>query len=102
MFEDSPIMFDRLISRSLTYGARGGLGLRTDFPDSPHLGLWVIPGENYLCIEPWQGYPAEMDFDGPLMEKPGIAVIEPGETRRWRVGSALLSAGEPSVPTGSS
>jgi galactose mutarotase-like enzyme len=101
MFEGSPVMFDRLISRSLTYGARDGLGLRMDFPDSPHLGLWMIPGENYLCIEPWQGYPAEMDFGGPLMEKPGIAVIEPGETRRWRVGLALLSAGEPRVSAGS-
>jgi galactose mutarotase-like enzyme len=46
----------------------------------------MIPSENYLCIEPWRGYPALMDFDGPLMEKPGITVIEPGETRRRRVG----------------
>ena len=61
----------------------------------------MIPGANYLCIEPWQGYPAEMDFDGPLIEKPGIAVIEPGETRRWQVGLTLLSDGEPYVSTGS-
>ena len=101
MFEGSPIMFDRLISRSLTYGARDGLGLRRDFPDSPHLGLWMIPGENYLCIESWQGLPAEMDFDGPLMEKPGIAVIEPGETRRWRIDLTLLPAGKPHASTGS-
>jgi galactose mutarotase-like enzyme len=49
----------------------------------------MIPGENYLCIEPWRGYPALMDFDGPLMDKPGLAVIEPGETRRWRAGMTL-------------
>jgi galactose mutarotase-like enzyme len=100
MFEDSPIVFDRLESRSLTFGAPGGLGLRVDFPDSPHLGLWMIPGESYLCIEPWQGYPARMDFDGPLDEKPGIALIEPGETRRWRLGITLQPAGEPHAQTG--
>jgi len=36
-----------------------------------------------------------MDFDGPLMDKPGLAVIEPGETRRWRAGMTLQLAGEP-------
>jgi len=100
MFEGSPLVFDRLDSRSLTYGSRDGLSLRIDFPDSPHLGLWMIPGENYLCIEPWQGYPARMDFDGPLTEKPGIAIIEPGETRCWRLGITLRSGGEPNVSTG--
>jgi galactose mutarotase-like enzyme len=100
MFEGSPIVFDTLDSRSLTFGPRDGLGLRIDFPDSPHLGLWMIPGENYLCIEPWQGYPARMDFDGPLAEKPGIAVIEPREIRRWRLGITLRSGGEPNVSTG--
>ena len=78
-----------------TFGAPGGPGLRVDFPDSPHLGLWMIPGESYLCIEPWQGYPARMDFDAPLIEKPGIAVIEPGETRRWRLGITPQPAGDP-------
>ncbi|HET7479169.1 MAG TPA: aldose 1-epimerase family protein [Rubrobacteraceae bacterium] len=100
LFEGSPIVFDQLASKSLTYGARGDLSLRIDFPDSPDLALWMIPGANYLCIEPWQGYPALMDFDGPLTEKPGIAVIEPDETRRWRVGLTLQPASEPHVSTG--
>jgi galactose mutarotase-like enzyme len=95
LFEESPIVFDRLNSRSLTYGAPGTLGLRIDFPDSPNLCLWMLPGATYLCIEPWQGYPSQVNFAGPLVEKPGIALIEPGDTRRWRLGITLQPDGEP-------
>jgi galactose mutarotase-like enzyme len=86
LFVDLPIVFDQLNSRSVTYGAPGHLGLRVDFPDSPALGLWMIPGARYICIEPWQGYPSQLDFTGPFIEKPGVAIIQPGETRSWRLG----------------
>ena len=92
MFEGSPLVFDRLNSRSLTYGAPDTSGLRIDFPDSPHLCLWTIPSAPYLCIEPWQGYPSRIDFDGPFVEKPGIALIASGETRHWRLGITLQPA----------
>src|SRR6266536_3689071 len=85
LFEELAIGFDRLNSRSVTFGAPGTLGLRIDFPDSPHLGLWMVPGAPFLCIEPWQGYPSQLDFEGPFVDKPGIALIPPGETRRWRL-----------------
>jgi galactose mutarotase-like enzyme len=93
LFEELAIVFDRLNSRSLTFGAPGALGLRVDFPDSPHLGLWMVPGATYLCIEPWQGYPSRLDFEGPFVEKPGIALIPPGETRRWRLQVTPQPAG---------
>jgi galactose mutarotase-like enzyme len=93
LFEELAIVFDRLNSRSVTYGASGTLCLRIDFPDSPNLGIWTKPGAPYVCVEPWQGYPSQIDFDGPLVEKPGIALIEPGETRRWRLAITLQPAG---------
>jgi galactose mutarotase-like enzyme len=87
-------VFDRLNSRSVTYGAPGTLCLRIDFPDSPHLGIWMRPGASYICVEPWQGYPSRIDFDGTLAEKPGIALIPAGETRYWRLGIALQPEGD--------
>ena len=39
LFEEQAIVFDRLNSRSVVYGAPGTLCLRIDFPDSPHLGI---------------------------------------------------------------
>ena len=99
LFEESAIVFDRLDSRSVTYTAPAALGLRIDFPDSPNLAIWTRLGAPYVCVEPWQGYPSQIDFDGPLIEKPGIALIPPGETRSWRLGITLLPYGEatPSV-----
>lgn len=79
-----PITFDRLRSRSLSFGREGGAGVRLDFPDSPNLGLWMQPGADFLAIEPWHGYPAEVDFAGPFADKPGIAHVGPGESRSWR------------------
>lgn len=94
LFEDLAIVFDRLNSRSLTFGAPEALSLRIDFPDSPHLGLWMVPGGTYLCIEPWQGYPSELGFAGEFVDKPGVARIGPGETARWRLEVTLLPPGQ--------
>lgn len=90
LFEDLAIVFDRLNSRSLVFGAPGEPALRFDFPDSPHLGLWMKPGAPYLCIEPWQGYPSPLDFTGPFTEKPGVAHVVPGGTRSWRLTITVL------------
>jgi galactose mutarotase-like enzyme len=93
LFEENAIVFDRPNSRSVTYGASGAPSLRVDFPDSPNLAIWSRPGAPYVCIEPWQGYPSQIDFDGPFVEKPGIVLIDPGETRRWRLGITLQPDG---------
>jgi len=85
LFEELAIVFDRLNSRWVTFGAPGTLSLRIDFPDSPHMGLWMVPGAPFLCIEPWQGYPSQFDFEGTFIDKPGIALIAPGDTRQWRL-----------------
>jgi galactose mutarotase-like enzyme len=95
LFEELPIVWDRLNSRSLVFGSPGGLGVSVVFPDSPSLALWMIPGQPYLAIEPWQGYPSQIDFDGPFLEKPGIAILTPGEQRRWRLGVNVLPSSPP-------
>ncbi len=93
LFEGAqPIVFDCLESRSLTFARQGGAGLRLDFPDSPNLGLWMQPGAAFLALEPWHGYPAQVDFTGPLSGKPGIAHVGPGQSRSWRFVIAPLSA----------
>lgn len=92
LFEENAIVFDQLNSRSLVFGSRERAGtprpagLRIDFPDSPYLAIWSRPGAAFLAIEPWQGLPSPVDFRGTLAEKPGIAMIPPGETRAWRLG----------------
>lgn len=85
LWDAQAMVFDELASRSLVYGPPGGRGLRIAFPDSPYLALWMRPGAPYLCIEPWQGLPAPVGFAGEFATKPGVGIVGPGVTRRWRL-----------------
>lgn len=85
LFSENAIVFDQLSSRSLTFGKKGSLNLRIAFPDSPYLAVWTRPGAPFLCIEPWQGLPSPVDFRGEIADKPGIALIPPGQTLPWRL-----------------
>lgn len=84
-FEADAMIWDDLASRALTYGAAGGSSLTIAFPDMPMLGIWQKPGAHYLCIEPWQGHADPEGFTGDFHEKPGIVLLEPGATRRFRL-----------------
>lgn len=95
LFDGGPVVFDQLTSRSLMYGpsqVTGNTRLRIDFPDSPYLGVWSRPGAGFVAIEPWQGLPSPAGFEGPLSEKPGISIIEPGVTRQWRLSITWIDS----------
>ncbi len=85
LFEADALIWDRLNSRSLTFGAEGAAGLTIDFPDTPMLGIWQKPGANYLCIEPWQGIADPIGFAGDLRDKPGVVSLPPGRSRSFRM-----------------
>jgi len=85
LFRTDAVIWDQLSSRSLSYGADGGAWLDIDFPDTPALGLWQVPGARYICIEPWAGHADPEGFDGDFHEKPGIILLEPGATRSFRM-----------------
>ena len=84
-FEADALIWDRLNSRALRFGAEGGARLAIAFPDTPMLGIWQKPGANYLCVEPWQGIADPIDFGGDFRAKPGIVVLPPGESRSFRM-----------------
>jgi galactose mutarotase-like enzyme len=89
LFEDGAIIFDRLESRRVTYGAATGPHIDVAFDAMPHLGIWSKPGAGFVCIEPWQGHASPPDFDGELRDKPGMLSIEPGAMRQFEVRIAL-------------
>ncbi|TAJ31259.1 MAG: aldose 1-epimerase family protein [Reyranella sp.] len=86
LFKDGALVFDTLKSRGVVYGER----LRVDFPDMPHLGIWMLPGAGYVCIEPWQGHASPQGFDGELADKPGIVTIAAGGSRRFAMSISVL------------
>ncbi|MET0137696.1 MAG: aldose 1-epimerase family protein [Sphingobium sp.] len=92
LFHADAMIWDRLESRSLTWGAPGTPGLRIDFPGMPMLGLWQKPGAAYLCIEPWSGIADPVGYDGVLEDKPGIVTLAPGDERMFRMDITLVPA----------
>ena len=81
LFVDDALIFDRLASRSVTYGAGRGPRLEIGFDDFPTLGVWTKPGAGFLCVEPWHGFSDPVGFAGDLRDKPGIFEVAPhGET----------------------
>jgi len=89
LFEADAMIWDRLDSRSLWYGAPGHPGVAVDFPDMPQLGIWTKPGAGYLCIEPWQGHADPAGHDGDFADKPGVVTIDPGSSRQFTMAMAI-------------
>jgi len=92
LFVPDVVIFDRLKSRSLVYGADTGPRIRVRFPDVTHLGLWSKPGAGFLCIEPWKGVSDPAGFEGDFHEKPGVFLVDPGEEQSLPMTFELLPA----------
>lgn len=92
LFEADAVIWDKLTSRSLTFGTPGGAQLAIAFPDTPMLGIWQKAGAPFLCIEPWQGHADPAGFTGDFRDKPGIVQLAPGGSRSFRMDVTVLSA----------
>lgn len=57
--------------------------VRLEYPDSPHLLLWTLPGQKFICIEPWNGMPDGKE-SREIRDKDSIEVLEGGKTARIR------------------
>lgn len=89
LFEEDAVIWDDLNSRRLTWGVPGQTQLDIQFPDTPWLGIWQIPGARYLCIEPWAGMADPAGYDGDFTDKPGMMKLAPGAARSFRMGIRL-------------
>jgi galactose mutarotase-like enzyme len=78
LFADDAVIFDELASRSLRFSAPGTPALDVSWQGFPQLGLWMKPGADFLCIEPWHGTAGPAGFTGDFADKPGVALIPPG------------------------
>lgn len=92
LFQDDVIIFDRIRSPSIVYGAADGPRLRVSYPDMPYLGIWTKPGANFICIEPWHGIADPEGFAGDLRAKPGIFMVAPGTAVPMRMAITWLES----------
>lgn len=91
LFEANALIWDKLASRSLSYGAEGGAWLDIAFPDTAQLGVWQKAGASYICIEPWQGHADPEGYDGDFRDKPGVVLLEAGQSRSFRMNVTVRS-----------
>jgi galactose mutarotase-like enzyme len=89
LFRDDAVVWTAVNSRALRYGAPGGAALDLEFPDTPMLGVWQVPGAHYICIEPWQGHADPQGFSGEFATKPGLVILPPGAVRSFRLSVAV-------------
>lgn len=81
LFRDDALIFDRVRSRRVRYGAAGGPRIEVNLADAPYLGIWSKPGAHFICIEPWHGLADPQGFSGDFPAKPGVFTVGVGEAR---------------------
>lgn len=111
LFAQDVVIFDRLVSRQLSYGvadvaarATSGAVAMKSAPESPrllisfaaatHLGLWTRPGAPFVCIEPWRGVADPVGFDEEFERKPGLFRVPPGDSRSLAMQIESSDSGE--------
>jgi galactose mutarotase-like enzyme len=92
LFRTDALIFDRLRSRELRYGAAAGPQVRIAFSNTPFLGVWTKPGAPFICVEPWHGLSDPEGFAGEFSTKPGLFLVPPGGTQQMQLQIELLPA----------
>jgi galactose mutarotase-like enzyme len=81
LFDRDALIFLDAKSDKLTLGAKNSPHrLTVEFPGLPQLGIWAKPGAPFVCIEPWYGYADPEQPYGDIANKPGIRLLQAGET----------------------
>lgn len=80
LFAQDALILPAPASRWVRYTAPGAPGLEMRWHGFPSFGIWMRPGHDFLCLEPWSGMASPLDWDGDFEDKPGLALLPPGET----------------------
>ena len=77
LFEEDALVFKNIPSKSVSIQhTSGGKKLRVDYSEFPHLGIWSVPGADYVCIEPWIGCADNVDQPSDFFEKDSIITLQ--------------------------
>ena len=92
-FAEDALLFDDLSPKQVTYTAPGAARLTMRYDDFAVLGIWSkSQGADFVCLEPWSGYPAPQGFDGDITTLPGIELLPVGEARTVSYSIAIEGA----------
>jgi galactose mutarotase-like enzyme len=81
LFEADALILDQVASASVRFTAPGAEVIEVSWEGFREMGIWMRPGGDFLCIEPWHGTASPVGFDGEFLDKPGLMLIPPGDKR---------------------
>jgi galactose mutarotase-like enzyme len=84
LFADGAVIFDAPKSRKVTYASPEGPAFDLAFPDFTQFAIWKPPGAGFVCLEPWWGLPVPQSYRGEIVSAPGLPLLQPGATSRFR------------------
>jgi galactose mutarotase-like enzyme len=91
LFAADALILDRPASHAVRFTAPGAPTLEVSWDGFQQLGLWMKPGADFLCIEPWCGFADPVGYAGAFADKPGLLHVPPGQlveaTHRIRITS---------------
>ena len=90
LFAKDALVWDRVRSDKVTYGATAGPRLDIRFPDTPMLGIWTKPGAAYVCVEPWHGIADPEGYTGEFRDKAGVFIVPVGGEKRIGMSVTLV------------
>lgn len=71
-------------SRRVRFTAPGTRGIELAWQGFTQLGLWMKPGADFLCIEPWEGHADILGQRTDGWSRPGMMMLAPAETRHFQ------------------
>ena len=92
-FAEDALLFDDLEPRAVSYSAPGAARVTMHYDDFAVLGIWSkAQGADFVCLEPWTGYPAPQGFDDDISTLPGIELLAAGAERQYRYSVTIEGA----------
>lgn len=92
-FAEDALLFDDLVPKQVEYSAPGAGTVRLRYDDFTRLGVWSKPSAgDFVCLEPWTGYPAPQGFAGDIVELPEATLLSIGEQREYRYSISIEGA----------
>lgn len=80
LFAGDALVFKHIRSKQVWIQHRnGGKRLQMDYEAFPHLGIWSVPGADYVCLEPWIGCADSVDQPLDFFAKDSTITLGPAE-----------------------
>lgn len=83
LFQEGAFVLLAPASRHLRFTAPGATSVEVAWQGFGQLGIWMKPGGDFLCVEPWAGHAAWAGFPTDGWSKPGMMLLAPGESRSF-------------------